>query len=390
MASRPPRADVIAAILNDMTSGLRSQLKRSLGAVILMLVGVTVASGALLVAFALARTTLSDMSTRLPGEIESLWYMRSTVTATADPASGHIEVPSFSALQLSQAVQSGLVLGCFFEITSRPVLVRGQELRVTLYVYDGKVPLHGGTATASLERAWQDRGVVVNMALAGKFPDFRPGELIDLGPGGAHPVVEVIGPSSRVSPIPSVFVPAILAPPAARSTAVAMYLPAGRSSVEVADHFVAQFRETCPGATVTTASGVETLGPDIHEARTVAALAVSGGLLIAFVAFVNVGTLGSLWVLNRTRSLAVRRALGATSALVRLYIVFDLVSVALIALVIGLALGSVALRTWALDVSAIDLAPPVIITVSASVVIGVVLNRVVNRPDPGELMGRSL
>jgi putative ABC transport system permease protein len=77
-----------------------------------------------------------------------------------------------------------------------------------------------------------------------------------------------------------------------------------------------------------------------HHRTFLIPLMIAGGLVLFLLSLVGFGLLGVLWqnVIRRTPEMGLRRAMGATAGMVRLQVVLEMLTIALFALVLGLAL----------------------------------------------------
>lgn len=97
-------------------------------------------------------------------------------------------------------------------------------------------------------------------------------------------------------------------------------------------------------------SGLTSYARQRSETHLVAQVAIFSGVLIAIVAFVNLGSLVSFWILNRKHSLCIRRALGASKRQINSYVLFDLSVISGASLLTSLLVGGILEQTLLLHV----------------------------------------
>lgn len=386
------------AIVGDMLRGFLGQLRRSPWGVLLLWLGLCMATVALTIGFSLAASVSSSTMGTLPGELDRLQY--ATVSTVARP--GDATPPSvwqgFQTDMLDRLLAEGVVDGYFFQIRGRPVRfvskATGQttELLAELTVYAGRVPLFQGRATDALTKGSSVGGVTINRSFGA---DVGLGDAILMGPGDSHPVTAVVGPPSGLDPAPKLMLSSDRIHGAADAAVAGLYLADHRQPAELERSLTALVHETHSGTVIRLTSGQVEHRSTIREALMVSAMAVGISLLVALVAFVNTGSFVMVWVLNRAPGLALRRALGATPRLIVLYILGDLILLLLTALVGGyLVLGgawAVWLRPRQLTMISIPgLLSALLVMVAATGIIGLIMVRAAIRKDPGAFLGRAL
>ena len=273
--------------------------------------------------------------------------------------------------------------------------VAGRAFDVTLVVYGGDVPLLGGRIAGALAEAEQRRGVVVNKAFVEGAGELEPETRLTLMPGEEFPVVAIVWDNPRIDPVPKIFVPGSSIPELTNSASAAFYLANDTSPQDMAEWLRQKEAASYPGLRVRPVAAVTRYASRVREARAVAALAVMGALLVAFVALVNTMSFTSLWVLGRSRGFALRRTLGAPPKLIRLYVIFDLLVIFVGALAVGLAVAGVISVRWAEDWGLPPLTPlaagsACLVMAMGTFIVSIALSRMVTRVDPGVLLGRAL
>jgi putative ABC transport system permease protein len=121
-------------------------------------------------------------------------------------------------------------------------------------------------------------------------------------------------------------------------------------------------------------------------------LTIVGGLVLFLLLMVGFGLLGVLWqsVIRRTPEMGLRRAMGASAEVVRLQIVLELVAIAVLALVLGIAivvqfpLAGMRILDWALFVPAAALSTALVLVLC--VVFALYPSYQATRQDPVEAL----
>ncbi|MEA4883599.1 MAG: ABC transporter permease [Clostridia bacterium] len=393
-----------SGITEDILAGFRGQLRRNFWGILLLWFGLTISTATLSLGLGMAQSTYGSMIGRLPGDLDRLYYIKATEAsdmsgsdAPSAPIQRRTVRDAFTPAALSHMVSEGELEGFFFTVTGRPFLVKtgaGGELRevmAELILYDGYAPLYPGNAAGALARASAEGGIAVNCAFSNLSGGLRVGDMLELNPGHALPIVALVGRKVGGDPRSRVFVPMQAFPPGGGSPEVAVYAPHGTPSDEVIARFLPIVKGVSADAMVQVISGTERYIGSIREARIVAAVTSGIAVLVAVVAFVNAGSFASLWVSERTRGLALRRAVGATPRLIAAYIMSDLVLITVVSLVAGYVLVWVVWRFWlsAHRIAAVTwagLAGTCLIMMAGTMVLGAYLCRSVSRHEPGTLL----
>ncbi len=393
-----------SGIVQDILAGFRGQLRRSFWGVLLLWFGLTVATASLSLGLGMAQSTYGSMIGRLPGNQDRLYYIKATETSDvsgSDALSAPIQRRgvgnAFTSAALSRMVGEGELEGFFFAVAGRPFLVttdadsKPREVMAGLILYDGYVYLYPGNTAEALARAGIGGGIAVNWAFSDLSGGLRTGNVLELYPGRALPIVALVGRKAGGDPRPRVFVPLQAFPPGGGSSEVAVYTPHDTSSDEVLARFLSIAKGVSADAVVQVVSGTERYAGTIREARAVSAVMSGIAALIAVVAYVNAGSFASLWVRERTRGLALRRAVGATPRMTAIYVMSDLVLITIVSLIAGYALVWVVWRFWfsthrIAAVTWAGLAGACLIMMVGTAALGASLCRSVNRHEPGILL----
>jgi hypothetical protein len=393
-----------SGIMQDILAGFRGQLQRNFWGILLLWFGLTIAAAALSLGLGMAQSTYGGIIGRLPGDLDRLYYIKAA-EASGVSGSGAPSAPiqrrgvgnAFTSAALSRMVGEGELEGFFFAVPGRPFLVKTdagsepREVMAELILYDGYVHLYPGNTADALARAGAEGGIAVNWAFSDLGGGLRTGDVLELYPGRALPIAALVGRKAGGDPRPRVFVPLQAFPAGGGSPEVAVYTPRGTSSDEVLAMFLPIARGVSADAVVQVVSGTERYASSIREARTVSVVMSGIAALIAVVAYVNAGSFASLWVRERTRGLALRRAVGATPRLTAAYVMSDLVIITVVSLVAGYALVWVVWRFWlsAHRIAAVTwagLAGACLIMMAGTAVLGTSLCRSANRHEPGILL----
>lgn len=386
------------AIVGDMLRGFLGQLRRSPWGVLLLWLGLCLATIALTIGFSLAAAVSSGTVGTLPGELDRLQYARVSMMARPGDAAPPSAWQGFQTDMLDRLLAEGVVDGYFFQVHGRPVRVvskataKTTELTAELTVYAGRVPLLQGRATDALTKGSSIGGVTINRAFGA---DVGHGDAILMGPGDSHPVTAIIGPPRGLDSVPKLMISSDRVHGAADAAVVGLYLADQRQLAELERSLTVLVQETHPRTVIQLTSGQVEHRSTIQEALKVSAMAVGISLLVALVAFVNTGSFVMVWVLNRAPGLALRRALGATPGLIVFCVLADLILLLLTALVGGfLVMGgawAVWLRPRQLSIITVHgLLSALLVMVVATGVVGLIMVRATIRKDPGAFLGRAL
>jgi len=385
-------------LLGDAVASLRGQMRRSPWGAFLIWLGLAIGTVSMAAGFGLAEATISGLAARLPGDMDRLyWVDASTVVLSPAPEAFSPGVwRGLTITTLRALIQDGLAAGFYFTIDGRPVSVDGKMCLVTMVVYGGEAPVLGdrkGGPGVSPSAAAASRSLIVNQAFVdAAAPTVSEGRLppVQLGQNQSAPILGVVGPSPKLDPVPRVFAPAELAPPTSATTSFGVYLPAGRAQEEFAAQLSRVVHQFNPGVRIEVRPAAVAMASTIAEARTVAILTATGGLLVALVALANVIGAAGAWVLGKSRSLALRRALGAPPGVTFLHIGLDLGLLGLGAAVPGAWAASTLSARLGLYAGPLGLTAAGFVTVGASLAVGFFLARTQAKREPGATLGRSL
>ncbi len=395
---------MMPAFLWDALSSLRGQTRRSPWGAFLIWLGLTIGTASMAVGFGLAESTMSGLAGRLPGDMDHLyWVDASTVVlpplpGASQPVTGEQGLwRGLTVEALLTLVREGQADGFYFTIEGRPVSVDGKMCLVTMVVYGGKAPVLGERKRGpgvSLSEAAASGDLIVNQAFVhdAVVPGITEGSspTVRLGLDQEVPIRGVVGPPPELDPVPCVFAPAELAPPASTTTSFGVYLDGGLTPGGFAAAVTEIIHQTNPNVQVEVMPSSVVMAPVIGEARTVAALSATGGLLVGVVALANVIGAAAAWILNKSRSLALRRALGAPPGVVFLHVGFDLGVLGLGAAVPGTWAARALSTRWGLVVGTSGLVGAGFVTVVAALAVGLVLARAEAKREPGVALGRGL
>ena len=341
-------------IVKDMFAGFRGQTRRSMIGIVLLWIGLSVAAAALIISFGLAFSTVKQTQYRIPGDLSRMYFFELKYAGSSQgPTRQALETRAdFSPEVMGKLVALDEVTGCFFTIPGYPIGIGGSQqdpILATMLVFAGEVPLYGGTILGELQRVSEAGGIAINNALAAISQAPQLGDRVFLQQNHDVPIVEVVGLAEQLEPLPHVYAPLDLVPASYGTTRLGLYTVKGTDPQALSEKIKDSFFSS-DNILVTYQSGSVTYARQQQETRVVAQIAIACGSIIAAVAFVNLGSLVSFWVLNRKRSLRIRRSLGAPKRLIHLYVLFDLLVISGASLLTGFIAVGILEHTLLLNV----------------------------------------
>ncbi len=397
-------------IASDMLAGFRGQLQRGFWGVLLMWFGLTVAAVALTFGFSMAESSYRSIVDLLPGDLDRLYCVTAferpgtQALAVIGSVPGHL-LPSsdeecFALSMLSDMVDREEIDGFFFVVEGTNVELvldsdgSSRALDAELVVYDGHAPVYPGDTAQLLDQVNEEGGVAINWALSSHCGEAGVGYMVRISSGSAFPVLATVGSRTGRDPRPRAIVPADVFAHQTGTSEVMVYLPRGASVHELTTSLSEAAAKVSENVTVQAARGEDLYGRRIEAARVSSLITTGIAVVISLVAFVNTGIFTSLWVSERLRGLALRRAIGATPRMIAVYVMSDLAIIVLSSLVTGYAAVWAIWATWLRSnrvpmVTRRGLVGTGLVMLLGMAILGIVKCRSANRTEPALLLRRS-
>ncbi len=397
-------------IAADIWAGFRGQLRRDFWGVALLWLELSVATAALTFGFSMAQSSYKSIVGLLPGDLDRLYCVTAFEQPDAPAPEAMGSAPGypppanggyFALSILSDMVDRGEMDGFFVVIGGKTVeVVLGgvdgwRELNAELVVYDGYAPVYPGNTAQILAKVRQEGGVALNQASSRYGGDAGVGDVVRVSPGSTLPIMATVGSRTGYDPRPRVMIPARAFPCEANVSMVMVYLPRGASVRGLATSLSAAAAKPGERVSVQASRGEDVYGRRVKQAHTSSLITAGVAAVMAAVAFINTGIFTTLWVSERLRGLALRRALGATPGTIAIYVMSDLIIITLSSLVAGYV---AAWAIWALwfranrvpMVTWLGLTGTGFVMLLGTVVLGAVQCRLANKTAPALLLRRAI
>jgi hypothetical protein len=396
----------------DIWAGFRGQLRRDFWGVALLWLGLSVATAALTFGFSMAESSYKCIVGLLPGDLDRLYCVTAferpgTLALEAmgpapgclSPAPGDGEY--FALSMLSDMVDRKEMDGFFFVARGKTVEVMldgadsGRELNAELVVYHGYAPVYAGDTAQVLAKVSEKGGVAVNWALSCHGGGVGTDDMVRVSPGSTFSIMAMVGSRTGYDPRPRVMIPARAFPYETGASEVTVYISGGASVHRLTASLSEAAAKVSNSVSVQAARGEDAYGRQIKQARTSSLITAGVAAVIAAVAYANAGIFTTLWVSERLRGLALRRAVGATPGTIAIYVMSDLTIIALSSLVAGYvavwAIWALWFRTNGVPmVTWIGLVGTSLVMLLGTVILGAVQCRLANKTEPALLLRRTV